>query len=530
MSPDAIADPARLYAQAVAAFNRHDWPQVRELTERLLPVAQSHAGVHYIAGVASLEQNQLSPALKYLRRATALDTARADFAAQFAKALSLIRHSREALAEAERALTLSPQDPMTLDTLGSVFFQVHAHASAVAAFRRAVALAPDCVPYRYNLATSLISIGARDDAEREIEACLALDPECWRAHLTLAHLRRQSPTSHHIRRLESLLGQGSSDQGARICLNLALAKEYEDIADYSRAFGHLVRGKAASREGLDYSTQNDEMLFAALERAFPEVQAATAGDPSTEPVFVFGMPRSGTTLVERILSSHPEVSSAGELQNFGMALRQAWGRQKPLWLDPDIADRVRGINWQQVGADYIASTRPGTGHTRRFIDKLPHNFLYAGFIACALPNARMICLRRDPMDVCLSNFRQLFAEKLPYYNYSFDLLDTGRYYVLFDRLMAHWQRMFPGRILEISYEMLVDEQESVTRQLLEYCGLPWNDDCLQFDMNASPVATASALQVREPMHRSSIKRWKRYESQLAELKELLLQAGIDLTR
>ncbi|HZV24233.1 MAG TPA: sulfotransferase, partial [Luteimonas sp.] len=238
--------------------------------------------------------------------------------------------------------------------------------------------------------------------------------------------------------------------------------------------------------------------------------------------------RTGTTLVDRIISSHPEVHSAGELQNFGMAVKRASGSRTPPMLDLDTLQRTRDLDWKRVGQLYVESTRPSTAHRPRFIDKLPHNFLHAGFIAAALPNAKMICLRRNPMDTCLSNFRQLFALNSAYCNYSFDLLDTGRYYVMFDRLMAFWRERMPGRILEVDYETVVDQQEASTRALLEFCGLGWNEACLRFEQNEAPVSTASAVQVRSPMYRSALNRWKRYEPELTELKVLLTDAGIDI--
>jgi hypothetical protein len=237
------------------------------------------------------------------------------------------------------------------------------------------------------------------------------------------------------------------------------------------------------------------------------------------------MPRTGTTLVDRILSSHPDVHSAGELRNFLVALQRNTGASPAFVFDPSFADAVRKMDWKKLGGDYVASTRPGTGHTRRFVDKLPHNFLYAGFIARAVPNAKIVCLRRDPVDTCLSNFKQLFALDSPYFDYSFDLMDTGRYYLMFDRLMAHWQRVMPGRIFELRYEDLVDDQRGSTARLLDYCGLDWNEACLHFETNQAPVATASAVQVRTPMNRDSIGRWKRYRTQLSGLLELLEGAG-----
>jgi len=521
-----MTDPAQLYAQAVAAFNQRDWRLTRSLAARLLPLAKDHAGLHYIAGIASLEMQDLGAAGPLLRKACSLDPANGTFAAHYAKVLSMVRLSSESLAAADKAMALSPGDATTLDTLGVVYSQAGAYARAAEAFRRAVSLAPSLAHYRFNLATSLIYDGQIDEAEQELEACLQCEPRFWRAHLTLAHLRKQTPSTQHLDRLTRLLPQVDGDPTGQMNLHLAMAKECEDLGDYAEAFEHYVQGKTAGRGARAYSIERDEAIVDALIRAFPEPEHGLPGDPSDEPIFVIGMPRSGTTLVDRILSSHPDVHSAGELQDFGVVLKLASGSRTSMLLDVETIERSARLDWQAVGRDYLASTRPGTGATRHFIDKLPHNFLYAGFIARALPNAKIVCLRRDPMDTCLSNFRQLFALTSSYHDYSFDLRDTGHYYVLFDRLIAHWQRVLPGRIFEIDYETLVDAQEPTSRALLSHCGLPWHDACLRFEENQAPVTTASALQVRNPIYRTSIRRWKRYESQLEELKGLLLASGI----
>ena len=524
-----MADPAQLYAQLVATFNRGNWAEAQALVTQLLPFAPNHAGVYNIAGVVSLELQQTAQAVTFLRRATELDPARADFATLYAKALSMNHLSGAALLAADRALTLAQGDPVTLDTLGVTYAQSHAHARAVAAFRQAVLLAPARASHRFNLATSLIAIGDIDKAELELDTCIRLDPASWHAYLSLSQLRQQTAASNHVDLLRSLLARHHNNATASVCLNMALAKEYEDLGEYARAFGHIVHGKSIGRRARHYSIRRDEALFETLMRTFPVAQAgATRADPSDEPIFIIGMPRTGTTLVERILSSHPDVYAAGELQNFAATLQQASGSQIPLLFNPEIIARTRELDWEQLGATYLASTRPATGHKPRFIDKLPHNFLYAGFIANALPNARIICLRRDPMDTCLSNFRQLFQHPSSHFDYSFDLLDTGRYYVLFDRLMAHWQHVFPGRILEMSYETLLESPETEIRQLLDFCGLSWHDTCLHFEENPAPIATYSASQARAPLYRTALRRWRKYELQLRELRDLLTEAGIPL--
>jgi tetratricopeptide (TPR) repeat protein len=523
-----MTDPAKLYAQATSAYNQRNWRQALELSVQLLQQAPNQAELHYLAGLSALELQQMPQALPHLRRAVQLYPQRADYATQFAKALSMVNLSADAMAVADRALTLLPLDAHALDTLGVIFTRANAHERATALYERAVTLAPQHPSYRYNFAKSLVFLGRLDDAECELESCLRLAPGHWGVYLSLSELRKQSPTKNHLERLHSLLPKGADDPTAQMNLQLALAKEYEDLADYPRAFEHLVAGKVAAGSMRHYSPRQDEILFEKLIQASPEPQPVGAGCSSDEPIFVIGMPRSGTTLVERILSSHPDVHAAGELQNFGIALKRASGSRTPQLLDADTIERAREIDWQQLGEAYLASTRPDTSHKPRFIDKLPHNFLYVGAIANALPNAKIICLRRDPMDTCLSNFRQLFAPASPYHDYSYDLLDTGRYYVLFDRLMAHWKQAFPGRILEVDYETLVDSQEAKSRELLEFCGLPWNDACLHFEDNRAPVTTASAVQVREPIYRSAVLRWKQYETQLTGLKGLLEAAGIAL--
>ncbi|AXK71947.1 sulfotransferase family protein [Lysobacter sp. TY2-98] len=520
-------DPAVLYAEAVSALNRNEFPRAFELAAQVVRTAPNHGGVHFIGGVAALQMDRVPQALALLQRACALSPGRADYHAQRARALAAARMFREAIEAADAAIAAQPSDPLTLDTLGVVLTQANDHARASQLFCRAVEAAPDVATFHFNHATALMFAGELDAAEREYEACLALDPGYGRAHLALAQLRTQTPESNHLDRLRGLLPTAVPGEPS-MYLHLSIAKEEEDLRRYPQAFEHLVVGKREGARGRAYRCERDERLFAALHRAFETIPRVASPSDSAEPIFVFGMPRSGTTLVDRILSSHPEVHSAGELQNFGALLKRLSGSRTRELIDPDTVDAAGRADLSSLGEAYIASTRPGTGVTPRFVDKLPHNFLYAGFIAAALPNARLVAVRRHPMDVCLSNFRQLFALSSPYYDYSFDPLDTARYYVLFDRLMRHWRALLGERLLEVQYEQLVDAQESTTRALLAHCGLGWNDACLAFEKNEAPVATASVVQVRSPMFRTSLERWKRYGDALAPMRRVLEDSGIPL--
>lgn len=523
-----MTNPVKLYAQLTEAFNRRDWAHAVKIAAVLGPMAPRHPGLYYMSGVAHMELGRMREALEYLRRATVLEPRSPMFAVQRARALSTARMNADARVEADRALSLGVTDSLSSDTLGVIYTQIGAHEPAAAAFRNAVAQAPDQPAFRYNLATALVASGEIDAAETEIEACLALDPRHWRAHLALAQLRRQTPEHNHVERLQGLLSQHgkTGDSGALINLQLALAKEQEDLGHYPQALDNYTRAKAVAAKQVSYSPHDDAALFQAITESFPVGAPQPSGFPTREPIFVIGLPRSGTTLVERIISSHSSVQSAGELQNFARALKHLSGSTTPALIDLDTVLQARQVDSRQLGDLYLSSTRPDTGSRPHFLDKMPHNFLYASWIASALPQAKIICLRRNPMDSCLSNFRQVFAADSVFLGYSFNLLDTGRYYVLFDRLMAHWRTVFPNRMLEVQYETLVEEQEATSRRIIDFCGLPWEETCLGFEHNPAPVTTASAVQVRAPMYRSALGRWKKYGSGLDDLQRLLRDAGI----
>ncbi len=523
-----MTDLRQLYSHALDAFDRGDWQQAYRLASQVAAHAPQHGEVHFIAGVAALQLHQVPHATSHLQQAVQCAPGRADYHAQYGRALSMAHRMDEAIAVADAAMALPVSDATTYDTLGVVYSKANAHGQAANAFKRAVELAPQHANYRFNLATSFMYYGDLDAAESEYEACISIDPTYWRAHLALSQLRRQTPEHNHTARIDELLSRFPQRPDAELHLHLALAKEFEDLGDYPRAFDHYVQGKSAYSARIGSTATRDATFFDAIERYFDKAPVALAGHDSDEPIFVMGMPRSGTTLTDRILSSHSAVQSAGELGHFAAALLRAGGRPVR-----SLAETITNLDpafqeWTALGRAYVDSTRPITGQARHFVDKLPHNFLYAGFIACALPNAKLICLRRDPMDTCLSNFRQLFAPESPYHGYSFDLLDTGRYYLRYERLMKRWQELFPGRMLEISYEHLVESQEAVTRSMLEFCGLPWEDACLSFQDNVAPAPTASAVQVRSAMNRLSVQRWKRYETQLSDLRRLLEDGGVQI--
>ncbi len=526
MQAGTTQDQALRYGEAVAAVNRGDWPQAQQLSMYLLRELPMRPDVCFLAGIAALYQQQAPLAVSCLQRAVQLDSTRAEYLAQLARALATMSRTADAAEMARRALDQSPSDAMTLDTLGVVFTQAGEYDTAAGLFRTAIGLEPGQASYRFNFATSLVFSGDNARAERELEACLALDSRYWKAYLTLSQQKSQTPEANHVESLRRALGRCAGDREGTMYVSLALGKELEDLGRYPEAFAAITNGKSSGRSPAR-TTGRDDALFDAIIQSFPGAVATNEGFRSDAPIFVFGMPRTGTTLVDRILSSHPDVRSAGELQDFGFALARVSGSRAPSLPDANTFANAGSFDWKRLGADYIASTRGRPDGRPHFIDKLPHNFLYAGHIANALPDAKLVCVRRDPVDTCLSNFRQLFARNSAYHDYSFELLDIGRYYLRFNQLMAFWRESFHDRILVVQYEELVAEQEASTRRMLDFCRVGWHEGCLRFEDNQAPVATASAVQVREPMYRSAVRRWRHYEPQLAGLLQLFDDAGID---
>ncbi|EQB30932.1 tetratricopeptide repeat-containing sulfotransferase family protein [Sphingobium ummariense] len=517
--------------QAIAArtaLARGDINATQKLAATLVANDPGDAEGHFLLGVAESSAGRVHAGIQHLGRAIELNP-QGEYRAQLAKLFTLVRQDGEAAAvlrEAERAL---PADALSRDTMGCVYARLGDHAAALGHFSAAVMLDPQNRQFRYNQAVTLNFLGRTEEAEAALETLITLAPDHARAHHLLSSLRKQSAEHNHVERLAHAHSV-TVDGRDRLLLGYALAKELEDLGRPEEALERLCAVNAEHRGTLRYDFTRDAATFDAIEANWPSIAAAPAEDaPRDAPIFIIGMPRTGTTLVDRILSSHPGVESAGELQAMPLAVKKAAGTRTPTVMDPDTIAAAARSDMGAIGRDYLQRAShfrrdPG----RRFIDKFPGNFHYVGFIAQALPAARIVCLRRHPMDTVLSNFRNLFAVGSRYYDYSYDLLDIAAYYVGFDRLMALWREVLPGRVLEVRYEDLVADQEGQSRRLLAHCGLEWADECLSFHTNDAPVSTPSAAQVRRPIYRDSVARWKRHEQVLEPVRRFFERSGISI--
>jgi tetratricopeptide (TPR) repeat protein len=503
--------------------------RAEQLAAALVAQVPAEAEGHFLLGMAKAETGRVSAAIADVSRAIAL-VPRGEYRAQLARLQIMLRQDGaavETLAAAEQAL---PDDALSRDTMGCVYARLGEHAASLPHFTEAVRLAPDNTEFRYNEAVALNFIGKVAEAEAALEALLAIAPDAARAHHLLSSLRGQTAERNHVAQLETALARAAEPRD-RLLLGYALAKELDDLGQPQAAFARLAAANAEHRARLPYSFARDGANFDAIEWTWPQVAAApVVAAPDAAPIFVIGMPRTGTTLVDRILSSHPEVWSAGELQAMPLAVKMASGTRTRTVLDAATVAAAAGEDLGVIGQDYLAraQTHAGARESGRFTDKFPGNFQYAGFITRALPNAKIVCLRRHPLDTVLANFRNLFAVSSRYYDYSYDLMDIARYYVRFDRLMAFWRSALPGRILELRYEELVADQQRETMALLAHCGLDWNEACLDFHQNIAPVSTPSAAQVRRPMYNDAVARWERHRDALAGVISYFEAEGIPI--
>lgn len=504
----------------------------------ILQLDQDFADAWFLCGVIAAHNGQVKKSVDIFHKAIALSPANAEYLAELGKQLVALRETQQALHTARQAYALNPSAAPALNTLGTVFSHCGEHATALDCYERAVRALSHKSPVMgnpstawqadlyFNLGASLQFSGRFEDAEDALEYAITLQPRLYKAHSALSLLRPQSPERNHLLRLQSLRSAELSPVD-QLHLGHAIAKEQEDLQQYRESLASLAWAKQAQAAQVSYRAATDAALFAEIKRRFSaaDVAAQTPACDSREPIFIVGMPRTGTTLVEQILASHSQVYAAGELQNFPLLVKRMTQSPSADVIDMETLQRTAQLDMAALGGAYIDSTRPATGHTPHFIDKLPLNVLYLGLIKRALPNAKLICLRRDPMDTCLSNYRQLFATNFKYYHYNYDLLDCGRYFIEFDRLMRHWRDVMPGAICEVQYEALVDNPERVTRELLTHCGLPWEEQCLSFHQRKTSVATASAVQVRQDIYSTSVNRWQRYGDAMQPLYELLKSAG-----
>ncbi len=493
--------------------------EARATLRRILDISPASAKALHLLGVIALEEGNAAQAEEFIRKAIGVAPNIAAFHSNLGVALKNQGRFEEAAAAYRRAVELRPDYAEAYNNLGAALADLERYEEAVVAYCRAIEIKPGYAHACNNLGAAFNDMGRFDEALAAYRRAIELKPDYAAAYRHLGKLKRFRPNDPDLAAMERLAGSRTLSELERAQLFSALGKGYEDIGDYDKAFQFIFESNQCKRRTYVFSIEEFEKRVGRIKAAFNAEfldSVSGAGCPSDVPIFIVGMPRSGTTLVEQILASHPAVHGAGELKDIGLVNKQIrrWVDPSSTLPFPECVGAVAREGWRSLGESYVEKLRKLAPGAVRVTDKMPFNFLWVGLIHAMLPKAPIVHLERNPLDTCLSCYKHYFVEGCEFSN---DLTELGRYYRIYRDVMTHWHQVLPGRVLNIRYEDLVDDLAGNVRRLIAYCGLEWSEACLRFYETQRPVQTPSASQVRQPIYKSSVALWRRYEHHLAPL-------------
>jgi len=519
------ADPAReLIAKAAEHQRAGRFEQAEGLYREILRRDPRNLEALRLLALIAMRYEHYGQAEELLKRAVEVAP---DFLAAW---IDLSRAQLERLdlpaarASIERAVELNPRSANVQIHVAGLQARSGRHEDAVETFRQATRLNPELPAAFLGLGNALKTIGRQAEAVEAYRRATVLRPEHSESWWSLSNLKTFRFEARDIEAMERQLERPGIPDEARVQFSFALAKAREDRREYARAFQLYELGNRTRRKLEHYDPVQTEVIDDRIIEVFDAAllaRHAGSGHPDPAPIFVIGLPRSGSTLVEQILSSHSQVDATHELPEVGRLIQRINRERTDRVAYPEAVRDFDAAAWAALGRSYLDETRKYRGRAPRFVDKMPNNFANVGLLSLALPNARFVNTRRHPIDTCLSCYKQLFARGQPF---TYDLTELGEYYLEYERLMAHWHAVLPGRVLDVQYESMVADQGRETRRLLEFCGLGWEDACLRFHETERAIRTASSEQVRRPIYSSSVGVWRHYERELAPLIEILRPA------
>ncbi len=507
------------------AYNKRNFDVAGQCCQELLQLQPDLVPAHFLVGLVGLKTNNKDIAFSAFQTVVKLDKDHVAAWAQLANIYmqrGMVNFADKALQEVRKNRT---DDPIVLNLMGSTLTQMGEHSVAKAFYDRAHTLVPDNFEYMHNLANNLVHHGDTETSEALFKNIIKKRPDSPQAHWSLS-LSQKAEDNSHIKKMRKLCNRNNNNARAKAFYYYAMGKEYEDLQMWSEAFDAFSKGAAATRSEDDFDEATEIKTFEYLTEHFSEQWLAECGPgiADASPIFVLGQPRTGSTLIERIITSHTDVHSAGELQQFTLAMRRLGNNNSPQRFSAELFASVKDLDGRQLAIKYMKTIGRMSGNAAKFVDKLPSNYLNIPLILKALPNAKIVHLVRNPMDACFSSYKQLFASA---YLHSYDQQEMARHHMRYRKLMQVWRERFPGRFFDISYEETTRDIEPNARALIDYLELPWQDECLNFHKQKTAVTTASTVQVREPAHTRSIGRWRKYEKQLQPMLETLKKYGFE---
>ena len=518
---------SKLLKQGFAALSAGKLTEANRCCQAVLKAEPNLVQGHFLVGLVALEAKDRKTAFRAFGTVTRLQKNHAAAWAQLARIFMTdgqVNRADTALENAVAALQQDPQtqDPLVQDLLGSIYSLMGDYDEAGLWFKRATNGQPDQPPFLLNLANNLIYRGQIEESVDIHRRIIEIQPQSPQAHWSLSGARK-AKDERHIDELSQLLKADNLHPRTQAFYCYAMGKELEDLNHWDRAIQAFHQGAAARRKTVEYDEPAEIAMFNYLQTQFTtnwleSGGSGNSGNPSAAPIFILGQPRTGTTLIERVIGSHSQVQSAGELQQFGLAIRRLAQIQDPKRFSVALFEAAQELEPEKIGSLYLETSKKMRGDSPRFIDKLPQNYLFIPLILKALPNARIVHLTRSAEDACFSSYKQLFADA---YLHSYDQEEMARHHCRYRELMAVWRERFGERFIDISYEATVSDLEPHARALLDFLELPWEDACLHFHQQQQGVATASAVQVREPAHTRSVGRWRHYESEIQPMLKIL---------
>ncbi len=489
--------------------------EARACFEKVLSINPRHANALNNLGIVLAQLNQAEESLIFYKRALAIRPDHANAYQNMGNALMKLERFDQAIEAYRNCLAIVPRHFRVQYSLGNCFAQMGKLEDALACYEAALEINPGFAEAHHGIGNILQQLGKLDLASKHFEKALVLRPDFAPAYDALSRQKKIDDEEGSAESLEKLLASKHLPPGERCAALFALGRIYEDAGDYEKSFENYRLGNETMREDFDLRKHAD-FVTDLIEVFTPELfqRCAKMGDPSTKPIFIVGMICSGTTLVEQIISSHPQVFGAGELDDVKNIVRVLPRLLNTNKFFPQCVELVTESAVKESAKTYLDAIAKMSNGEPCVTDKMPGNFFHAGFIRILFPNARIIHTRRHPLDNCLSCYFNKFQTGQ---QFSYDLAYLGQYYREYARLMEHWRKVLPKPFLEVQYEDLVANQEKMSREIIEFCGLSWDDRCLEFHKNERPIRTASSWQVRQPMYSTSVDRWRPYEKHLAPL-------------
>ncbi len=501
-------------------FQTGDYISAEAKAKKLIKKLPDYVAMYNVLGLCLQSQRKFSEAIKYYTDAIKMNP---DFIVainNLGNTYHIMGDLKKAQSCFEKAIRINSKFTHAICNLGNIKKELNDFGEAIKQYKLALSIDNKLAVVHNNLGMALQSIGNFEESKQHFESALKINPKFTRADRSLSMSLKYDVDSAHLKSMEKKLQDNSLNSFQKIELYFGLGKAYEEIKHYKKSFEHFKIGNKIKRENIKYKIKDDIILFQNIKNYFSKIKFnnfKNLNNSNNKMIFILGMPRSGTTLVEQIIANHKEVYGAGELKDLTEVIKENFFSNSKIKF-PEKFDIKNKNFFASMGKKYLENLNRFNINKDYITDKAPLNFRWIGLIKLILPESKIIHCMRDPKDNCLSLFKNVFEGQL---NFSYSLEEIGKFHKLYQNLMDFWQKLLPDFIYNISYEKLVSNQEEETRKLLDFCNLNWDEKCLSFYKNKRGIITASFAQARKPIYKNSVKSWKNYENELFPLFKIL---------